>query len=79
MSGKQYYKNYAKCIKNNTFYSEIIFCFGDFIFLVLEIIVFAISFFFGVAISFGTGAVNRKLQNEEKQNREKINFRRQKN
>ena len=45
MSGKQYYKNYTKCIKNNTFYSEIIFSFGDFIFLALEIIVFAISFF----------------------------------
>ena len=31
MSGKQYYKNInTKCIKNNTFYSEIIFCVIDF-------------------------------------------------
>ena len=79
MSGKQYYKNYTKCIKNDTFYSDIIFSFGDFICFGAWNNCFRDFVFFGVAISFGTGAVNRKLQNQEKQSRGKINFGRQKN
>ena len=68
-----------KICKNMYFYSKIP-CVSHFlIFFAPKIYFFRDSAFLHSVISFGTGAVNRKLQNQEKQNREKINFLRPKN
>ena len=74
MSGKQNYKT----SNIGTFYAKNIFRFDGFC---------DFEFFSGsenlacgsFAVSFATGGVNRKLQNQEKQSRGKINFGRQKN
>ena len=77
--GKTILQKIHKYTKNIQFCNTIAYVFALFNCFGAENLFFRDSVFLDSAISSGTGAVNRKLQNQEKQNREKINFRRQKN
>ena len=82
--GYTHYKNYIQCREKKNMQKHLVLhenyvCFALFYCFGAENLFFRDSVFLHSVISFGTGAVNRKLQNEEKKNREKINFRHQNN